>query len=308
MEVSAREPESHTGTDTGDQTKRTTFTVRRAIEYVGFFLGVVGLLFAINEYHEGEKTKATLEDVAQDAHAAVEAASTAFVDEFPHNLPEIKAVIASTCQNLDIMTDVAGYGMYSNFDDFQPYFLTIAELASTKVEDRRRQESDKRSDKRQRNVCAGIPAVGDQHNNVLVRMLVYNGKTLKDAIKNQFKRETYQEILSKPQFDQFFARNKNLPKPKTYDEFVADLVQTQRNYASDLGDHHNVQIRYAERRYEIYIWTHDHQEAAFSLDYLGDIKGKSEKEITFRSRDGKLLRAFDDIFELEWGKAKEHFD
>ena len=84
--------------------------LRRALEVVGLLLSVLALLFAIQEFRDSKQQISTLETIGKKVELAADGASTKYIGAFPDNLPTVTEVVQQTCENLDIMADVAGYG------------------------------------------------------------------------------------------------------------------------------------------------------------------------------------------------------
>jgi hypothetical protein len=285
----------------GPQIKRALMglTVRRLFEGVGLLLSLFALAFAVDQFLEErkqekafDKQQQQLQRIALDVTGAAEAASTRSVGNFPITLPAITQVVKSTCDKLVIMADVPGYGMYSNPDGFNKYLLAIEEVASMTREEARRSSA-----------CIGVPTAGNQQDGKIdVQMVLYDREQLQKTLENQFKEASYPQTVADQKFNRFFDRHRELKRPENYQQFIAALVQGHLNVAAELSSH-QVHIKYANRRYMIYFWMHDEAETAFSLDYQGDVEDDLEKELTFRSRDGKMTSALAAIFGLEWRKA-----
>ena len=262
-----------------------------AARIIGLLFGFVALLFAWDQYWKSREQAAELVSIELAARGAVEAASTRITGRFPTNIPGIEEVIGGTCENLVIMADIAGYGTYSAHKESLRYLDAIEDLASNTEEESRRNS-----------VCSGIPGTHSSSETVHIRMILYGPNVLAQSTRNQFKEEQFPQTITKTNYSQFFHDHPDFQRTSNYGEFIGDLIKAQLQYVNDLAAH-GVEIRFADHRYQIYLWMHDRSEVAFSLDYQGDYKGDVEQEITFRSRDQNLIDALQQIFELEWKKA-----
>jgi hypothetical protein len=274
-------------------------TMRRAFEAIGLALSIVGLLFAFDQFFASRQQLRTLHTLGNEvelategAHAAADAASTRYIADFPYNLPTVTEVVQGTCENLDIMSDVAGYGQFSAQDSFLKYLHEIEAVSTTTLDVSRKGKN-----------CAGrTPSKSKGSDTIGVRMLVYDPVLLQPGAY-QFREPNYRKLSQTDTFKSYFARHKELRSPSNYKEFLQAMKQAHLNYVHELISN-GVEVRFTDHRYMVYIWMHDDADAAFAFHYQGDYQSNTEREITFRTRDAKLIDAFRNIFNLEWEKGK----
>jgi len=192
-----------------------------------------------------------------------ESMSTRFIGEFPKNMDNIIQVVSGPTKELDIMIDFPGYGNYSNPDGFKVYFRKILDLAERKVK---------------------------------VRMLVYDEKTRTENRARQLKKDFESKIMGSERFDYFFHYvHPTVPVPKNYEEFSTALTKIEAGYEDQLSSQ-GVEIRKVSSPFVFYLWLEDEEDGVFSFQNADE----GAREISFRTRDGTLLRTLKETFERSW--------
>ncbi len=280
--------------------------VWHGIELSGLILALIAIGFAVKQYHDAaeqngalkkvktdtETALSHLEDVGNDARQAVLSASTRALPTFPSSMQEIEQVVRNTCADIDIMTDVTGYGKFSDPDTFERYYVAIEEVKQTHLQERKKTSS-----------CLGTTMLRKPDSEkIQVRLLVYSPEKLRDIYRDQFAEGRLRELLQTPGFTEYFAIHKNLPRPKNSQELFQIVNNQNLQYARHLNAQ-GVDVRVSNNSFPLFVWMHDAEEAAFVFNYR-DRSGQA-KEIPFRTRDPHLTRAFKEIFDREWDRGKD---
>jgi hypothetical protein len=272
--------------------------LRGLLDGLTVVLAVTSIIFAYVQKMDSNELKNKTE-------LLLGSASTSFVDQFPNSIPTITNMMQDTCADLNIMTDVPGYGEYSASESFYWYMREILDL-------RHRTIKANRDAKR----CIGKSV--DQSRLLqapAVRLLLFEPRDREVSLRQQFPPEVFERELVDPKqastqetFLTFFKSNPDLLK-ETPEEFL-QRVQAGTGYEdfihAVLSAHHEheealrkagVSVRYAREPFTTRVWIQDAQQAAFSFDH------SSATEIAFQTRDSKLLENFDQIFEQQWSTA-----
>ncbi len=147
-------------------------TYFRTTEVLGLVLALIGLYFAVKQNDDSERIQGAL--------------STRYIGMFPADLPYVADLVHRADTRLWVLTDLLGYGSYSDPAGFEKYFEELLH----KVEDE--------------------PALE-------LRVVVYtNGATLITALRNQFHDWFLED-------DAFLDPNKDGKASQTLKELVGDV-------------------------------------------------------------------------------------
>jgi hypothetical protein len=263
-----------------------------------FLLAVVAILFSVDQYIGSRKLDRLNTQILETAKQTADATTSRFVGRFPANVPQITEVASQTCEALNIMADVPGYGQFSAQKQFRDYLSAVERVASTPLEESSHTNS-----------CLGKTPVSQLPGGTInVRLLVFDPDLMHKRIANQFRKYEgtgYEALKNNPLFISYFSVHKRRPQPANLHEFVQVLEQSNVEYVHELKNH-GIDIRVSDHPYMLFLWLRDGEDAVFSFDYQRGAHGEEEEEeIPFRTRDTKLLSALSGIFENEWGRAKQ---
>jgi|SRR5579872_3099210 len=291
---------------------------RRWLDITTLTLASLGILFAIWQAWDSQHLR-------DDTQTLLNYATTTYVAEFPGNLPWITNLVKNTCERLDILVDVPGYGMYSNPENYFDYEEALRQIAHEKIEQNVTQKH-----------CTGKSIQGSGFVNV--RLLVWNPMDQHEqSIRKQFNEKPGptgtqnwrtklldEKSVERRKFLNFVDNNRDAFKDSLKDrsreaelaflQGVATTTVAYNAFIKGLESEHadvekklhaagtRVEIRYAKLPV-IYMrmWLQDSADSIFSFDHTptdGD-----ETEIAFQSHDPHLLTTFEGMFEQHWQDA-----
>jgi hypothetical protein len=194
--------------------------------------------------------------------------STQPVGTFPDNLDAIIQAVRNTRRELHIMADVVAYGHFSAPAKFDAYKDAVKQLRHRKCE---------------------------------VTILAYADQAHDDVIKAQFRSERFGDLKRQPVFVEFFKVHDKIPVPGTYEDFLAVLQRRQAQFAAELNDA-GVLIKRLDNVADIpfFLWLCDGEEAIFSFYNLGE----NVREVSFRTLDGNLVTAMNEVYRETERKAQ----
>src|ERR1700728_2959722 len=174
---------------------------KRLFELIAIVLAVVAIVFACIQYGDSRtqlrqsasqlnQSRIQLEQLAN----ITSSIQTRYVGEFPNNMDEIMNVVNNVSEQgeLDVMTDFAGYAIYSRNAVYQQYFNAL-------VQDH-------------------------QQKKVAIKMLVYDQMLADRALRTQFKESDFLDEKTRG-FRGFFENHP--PAPIDYEAFVKRLLKFQ---------------------------------------------------------------------------------
>jgi len=289
--------------------------LRRYLDPVTLILAVLAIAFAVFQFLDSRHLKRATEGIQTQnekvlhaAQDAAENASTKYVDEFPKNIPFIRDLVQGTCEHLDILADVPGYGMYSAPGDFQDYYTALLRARRTTVG--KNAQDGKCAGKSRRTIGA------DDHPQV--RLLLFLPTDRDCSLRKQFKEEAFESGLrtdegERSKFLAFADQHQDMLRGtdaraymgkvasgNEYQSFISYLLRLHRKVEDDLHDA-GIEIRYA-RKPLVYmrIWKQDSAYAIFSFDHWP--AGSTETELAFSSRAQELVTNFGNIIDDHWGQ------
>jgi hypothetical protein len=229
----------------------------RMFEVITLLLAVVAIVFAAIQYHDAR----TQLDRLQAITASIQ---TQYVGEFPVNLDKIIDVINSARERgeLDIMTDFAGYAIYSRNDRYRVYFNSL--LAA------------------------------HQQRSVRIKMMLYDKDLAEKAFRIQFKSDDFEEER-KIGFRDFFRNHP--PEPPDYASFLGRILSLQAAVANELCQN-GIEVRRVptSQKYLFFLWQTNNPEAVFAFRN----EAERNREISFHSLDPKLTEIFRTVFDQTW--------
>jgi hypothetical protein len=101
--------------------------------------------------------------------------------------------------------------------------------------------------------------------------------------------------MKSERFRRYFKELYKFPPPSTYDQFVDFLAGKQEEWRNRLDCYNAIEIRYAAFPFRMFLWIEDQEEAVFAFEMYG-----KNRTISFRTRDGNLIRTFGAVFEHNW--------
>ncbi len=105
--------------------------MKRVFELATLLLAVLAIGFAIKQYVDSRDLVTSNRKLDEKVEYLLGTASTRYVDEFPRDITGIDEVTSATCEKLDIMVSIPGYGEYSNPKDFERYKAALVAIAKT---------------------------------------------------------------------------------------------------------------------------------------------------------------------------------
>ena len=239
---------------------------RWVLEWTTFVLAVVAILFAVIQFLDSRRLQRSMQEHLEGMREISSSMSTAYVGGFPEDMEEIIRVTSGDIKLLYIMTDLLGYGSYSDPDHFYEYLTNLQRVAGKGVK---------------------------------IEMIVYTGPVAKDVLRNEFPISDYENEKGKLRYARYFSvYHKNLGLPSSYDPFINALTSAEAEYAGVLAGRANIDIRHIRSKLPFYLWLQGDREAIFSFLQLGE----QTNELSFRTRDGKLITMFMNAFVELWDK------
>jgi len=232
-------------------------------------LSIVAIVFAIQQFLDSWKQLDRLSEVGRQL-------STQFVAPFPDNLQALTEFVSGAQGKLEIMADYAGYGSYSNEDDFDEYRFVLEKRAK----------------------------------DLNIEMLVYSDALIKEALKRQWKESAFDKERNNVRFKRFYERNQvligsfqptNLRRPfadfnefqykVTYDDHIEIKLLAHKEIQKEFANR-GIKIRFIEKaELVMHAWVCG-DNAIFSF---ADRDAELE-EVSFKTHDKRLVTTFSRIF------------
>jgi hypothetical protein len=239
------------------------------VESTSFILAVVAILFAVIQFVHSKSILRDMQEHLERMREISSSMSTAHVGEFPENLQEIIRITDAKrdVRRLCIMADLLGYGNYSApelFDDYRGNLERISGRGGT------------------------------------IRIIVYPPEEARRMLKDEFPQGDFAREKLKDCYKLYFGRyhtDFGPTPPGEYNEFLDDLNKAEVQYVSALRGRGNIEIRHVRGKLPFYLWLQDDREAVFSFLQTA---GTRTNELSFRTRDGKLISTFQNIFKELW--------
>ena len=229
-------------------------------EIVELTLAVLAIVFSVIQFFDSKTQHRQLLEVANSM-------STRFIGGFPKNMGEIVDVLKDARSELDIVTDVAAYGHYSDPENFERYREAI------------------------RIRC---------REGVQVRMLFYSSDAFVQWRVRQFPKEDFSGEVRSQRFHLFFDKfHPGLPKPDTWEAFHK-IIEGERRRHIETFRQAGVKLKVASFEILASLWLEDGQEAVFSF------QDAPVNQFSFRTRDGSLIEPLQKMFEDMWSRAADY--
>jgi hypothetical protein len=231
--------------------------IRRLFEWVTLILAIVAIVFAVVQFLDSRKQLRRLEEVASHIQ-------TQYVGSFPENMDEIMRVVRNVSDGgqLDIMTDFAGYGLYSRNALFQQYVAALHDAVQSK--------------------------------NARERILVYSKELAQSALEKQFTENEYAQE-AKGSFRHFFDHRPPVPKSRV--EFLSRLAAELDRSINEMC-HDGIPVRRVPQSYKylFFLWSNHRPQALFAF------RNESEtyREMSFGTVDPSLIDVFQLLFDQTW--------
>jgi hypothetical protein len=236
----------------GQRLKDVAENAKNWMEVVTFVLAVIAIIFAVVQF--------------SDSRHLLEETSTKYIGSFPDNMDDINSLLDRSHQELLILVDYAGYGLYSKPDKFDDYIKKIIKLRQ---------------------------AIPPQR----VRMLVYSSRVQEIKFRQeQFEKESWEKIKADPRFkDLFGTYHTEMETPKTYDSFISSILTLQAQTEKKLCNN-GVEIEHLDQSSAIFFWLEDGNNAVFAINN----RAGNNRELSFSTRDGKLIDSLQSMFNRLW--------
>jgi hypothetical protein len=195
-------------------------------------IACIAIILAIQQFLDAGTELETLNDVGRQL-------STQFLAPFPQNLVAIRRLVSELHANEDvrIMVDYAGYGSYSNPDEFLRYRGALEESAS--------------------------------NSEMKIKMLIYGDGLGRAALRDQWPNlESFKTERAYPLLQEFYRKNRKLiddwtagkgqqladfgdfEKSITYDDLLELKMQAQKKIQDILAD--KIEIRYIDTKLAVH--------------------------------------------------------
>jgi hypothetical protein len=222
------------------------------MEVVTFILAIIAIVFAVVQF--------------SDSRHLLEETSTKYIGSFPDNMDDINSLLDRSHQELLVLVDYPGYGLYSKPDKFEDYIKKIIKLRQTTPLQR-------------------------------VRMLIYSSRVQEMKFKQeQFEKESWEKIKADPRFKALFGTyHIEMETPKTYDSFINSILTLQAQTEKKLCNN-GVEIEHIDQSSAIFFWLEDENSAVFAINN----RAGANRELSFNTRDGKLIDSLQSMFNRLW--------
>lgn len=192
--------------------------------------------------------------------------STRFVGPFPENLQEIVAMLQKANRTIDIIVDFPGYGQFSALPTYIEY-MSALQRARTKP--------------------------------IGVRVICYKKNLVEKELLEQFPDGDPSKVLNGQLFDRYFDYLANLERPADCAGLRNVLVKQDQQTVISTSPFIN--WRFHGERAAFFLWLVDDSEAIFTFKNVG----RKDVGLSFRTRDGKLVLQFTEIFKRRWDVADQ---
>ena len=245
----------------------------RLFEIVTLILAVAAIVFACIQYGDSRKQLSQSQAQLQESHKQLEklekitaSIQTRYVGSFPENMDDIIDVLKSVGDGgqLNIMTDFAGYGIYSRNSAYQKYLTEL---------------------------------VNDRNKKVTIRILVYDQKLAEIVLRTQFKESDFLEEKQRG-FRGFFETHP--PTPENYEQFLRILL-TLQDHAVDTMCDDGIEVRRVppSQKYLFFLWGNNSPQALFAFRN----EATKNRELSFKTVDASLIDVFRTIFDTTWNNV-----
>jgi hypothetical protein len=196
--------------------------------------------------------------------------STRYVGSFPDNMDQVSGIVDSSHKALTVLVDFPGYGFYFKPDKSDDYIKKIIRLRQANPE-------------------------------IKIRMLFYSSAAQGQKLREEeFPKEHWQAIKNSARFDDFFATyHAEIPRPENYDDFIKYILMLHKRYEIMLC-HNGAEVRHLGYN-SVFFWLEDSNNAIVAINN----KTGSERELSFYTRDGKLIDSLQSMFDGLWNSKTD---
>jgi hypothetical protein len=193
--------------------------------------------------------------------------STHYVGPFPDNLPEIVSVIAHSKRTIKIVVDFPGYAQYSAPALHLKYIHALEQARQRDVE---------------------------------IQLICYTDDLANHERLKQFPNDP--ERFKQRDINRFnnFFHLKNLQPATDFAGLRRILIDHDEKTIGRLRDL-GVSLKFQHETAPFFLWLADDAEAVFTFKNLI----RKDAGLSFRTKDGHLIRQFTDIFLRRWEEAKD---
>lgn len=252
-------------------------------------LAMIAVLFAIQQFLDSGTQLTALDGVSKQLSTQLDTLSdvgrqlsTRYLAPFPESLTAIREFVSERRSNecLHIMVDFAGYGSFSNPEEFIRYRSVLEQSAS----------------------------------NSKIKMLIYDDALARNALREQWPTlESFKTERAYPSFRDFFKNNRKLiddwstrkfgaplkdfsefEKSVKYEDQIELKLEAQKKIQDLLAE--RIEIRFMRGpKFAVHAWTLPDRVIFAFTDRSADLQ-----ELSFTTRDERLVRIFDRMFDRLW--------
>ena len=241
---------------------------RTPFEMLGFFLAVLGTLFAVLSIRDGR-------NLTKDLRAVFDHLTTKEIGEFPAYMSEVDRIIADARESIFIATDFPGHGAWRDRGRYGAYVKAI---------------ENRKADRIRR----GHP--------LSVQVLCLDAPGRERALSDRYPDSRWKEYVKKGGFQRsrrLFQELENCNISESRPQYLQEMAQRQtRALESDL--------RFADRwEYRglmpMYLWIVDSEKAVFAIPSFGD----HMTEYAFYTEEAGLVQALMSVWARYLESAKQ---
>jgi hypothetical protein len=196
----------------------------------------------------------------------LEKISTKYIGSFPDNIDEINGVFDRSHKELLVLADLPGYGFYYQPDKFDDYIKKIVKLRQ-----------------------AAPPTK--------IRMLFYSRAVQEKKLREEeFSEKDWSNTKNDTKFKDFFGTyHAEVAIPESYDDFIKDLLNLHKRYENVLC-YNGVEIEHINQSSAIFFWLEDGNSSVVAINN----RAGADRELSFRTSDGKLIDSLQSMFNRLW--------
>lgn len=199
--------------------------------------------------------------------------STRFVGPFPENMKAIISLLDKANRTIEILVDFPGYGQFSALDSHIAYLEKLIRARQRKVK---------------------VQIIGYQ----LALATKERAEQFPDCPPDQ-----WTQIAASQNFHEYFNFFTDLPRPNDSKMLRQALVRRDVALFDELRGK-GVEWKFHQETAAFFLWLVDGAEAIFTFKNVG----RKDVGLSFRTRDGNLVRQFKEIFSRRWTNARENYD
>lgn len=262
------------------------------------FVIIAAILFAVQQFADAAQQKREIRDV-------VEEMSTQYIGTFPDNMKQIIDVIDNTKQELRIIVDFTAYGQYSAPKAFLDYFNSLTRIFQD--ETKKVRIISYRTSRMDRELAKQMPELPPRTNegltNLLAKIIPYFVESSNDKLEEEFSPDGSPSLRQLK--ENMNGKDSWVPRDEKelhqmlfkFDKLFADSLESRR----DTPQKRELKNRFYMKRWTpFFIWVGDDRKAVFAFNNATE----NEREISFQTSDGRIIRELTKHFEGLWEKVK----